>query len=76
MFRVVGYFEIGCPDLSLLAMRSGIVLACTLSNGKEIQNQGRAPCTVSGSGIPSKRNDVTLPVTRRNSRTSAIKKLF
>jgi len=74
VFRVVGYFEIDCPDLSLLAMRSG--LACTLSNGKEIQNQGRAPCTVSGSGMPSKSNDVTLPVTRRNSRTSAIKKLF
>lgn len=26
--------------------------------------------------MPSKRNDVTLPVTRRNSRTSAIKKLL
>lgn len=39
MFRAVGYFEIGCPDLSLLAMRSGIVLACTLSNCKEIQER-------------------------------------
>lgn len=76
VFRVVGYFGIGCPDLSLLATTSGVVLACTLSHDNETQNQDQAPSAASGSGMPSKRNGAAPLVTRRNSRMRATKKLF